>query len=158
MTHCYIWVQSASVRPKRSNVSSYQNFVCSQPHNIGFLRRQHSLHNYHFYQTIIHIDLNNENHILSVAVDPRKASGTVNHTILLGKLEEICIREINLQFFKNFLKYCLQPLWASPKKYLRPGIISNKLKRFAWYFKQLDFHIVCWWYNRNSYWQNFFFL
>ena len=48
-------------------------------------------------------DLNSKNHILSVFVDLRKAFDTVNHQILLRKLEEIGIRGLSLDFFRNYL-------------------------------------------------------
>ena len=53
-------------------------------------------------------DLKSKNHILSVFLDLRKAFDTVNHLRLLRKLEEIGIRGVSLDFFRNYLENCQQ--------------------------------------------------
>ena len=68
-------------------------------------------------------DLNSKNHILSVFVDVRKVFDTVNHLILLRKLEELVIRGVSLEFFKNYL--------ANREQFVRLNSTKSSLEQIS---------------------------
>ena len=68
-------------------------------------------------------DLNDKNHILGVFVDLRKAFDTVNHLILLRKLEEIGIRGVSLEFFRSYL--------SNRQQFVHLNGIDSSLKKIS---------------------------
>ena len=71
----------------------------------------------------IHNDLNGKNHILSIFVDLQKAFDTVNHLVLLTKLEKIFVRRVSLELFTSYL--------ANRQQFIRLNDTNSSLKQIS---------------------------
>ena len=68
-------------------------------------------------------DLNGKNHILSIFVDLQKAFDTVNHLLLLTKLEKIFVRRVSLELFTSYL--------ANRQQFIRLNDTNSSLKQIS---------------------------
>ena len=72
----------------------------------------------------IHESFENDNYTLGVFIDSSKAFDTIDHTILLKKLENNEIKGTNLAWFRSYL--------INRKQYIQ--IIYDQQKRFTKYY------------------------
>ncbi len=70
---------------------------------FGFRSNHSTIHPMVLFSNFITQAFNNKNHAIAIFCDLRKAFDTVNHNILLKKMEKIGIKGMELEWFKSYL-------------------------------------------------------
>ena len=87
-----------------SRILSYiNNFKIITDKQFGFIKGKSTVDAILSFISFIHDSLNKKHHSISIFVDFRKAFDTVNHKILLSKLNYYGIRGISSDWFKSYL-------------------------------------------------------
>ena len=73
------------------------------PYQYGFIKGKSCKDALIYLTEILYNSLNQRNHCISIMIDYAKAFNTVNHTILLSKMEKYGIRGKALELFKSYL-------------------------------------------------------
>ena len=73
------------------------------PSQFGFRKNHATIHPMTLLDNFVSEALNNKKYALAIFCDLRKAFDTVNHTILLSKLEKLGIKNQELCWFENYL-------------------------------------------------------
>ena len=89
-------------------ISFMNRILCISPKQFGFQKGKSTLDAIICLTEYIYNNLNKKHHTLSIFVDLRKAFDTVNHKILLSKLQHYGFRGLSLQWFGSYLKDRLQ--------------------------------------------------
>ena len=95
----------------RRLVSFLDEFSILHRNQYGFLKGLSTVDAIIDFSEYIYENLENKNHIVSVFIDYRKAFDTVQHDILLSKLEAYGIRGLPFDWFKSYLhdrKQCVR--------------------------------------------------
>ena len=84
-----------------SNFLEHNNLLSMS--QFGFRKNHSTIHPMILLDNFVTDALNSKKYAMAIFCDLRKAFDTVNHTILLSKLEKIGIRNRELKWFKNYL-------------------------------------------------------
>lgn len=104
-------------------LSFLRKFSIITSSQYGFLKGKNTSHALLDLTEFIYKNLDEKNHILSVFVDLRKAFDTVNHRILLDKLERCGVRGVGLEWCRNYL--------TNRKQYVSHGGSKSELRHMS---------------------------
>jgi hypothetical protein len=80
-----------------------ENNELLSPSQYGFRKGRSTVHPLVHFMNTVSSALNKKHHVIAIFCDLRKAFDTVDHKILLKKLEKLGIRGVELEWFKNYL-------------------------------------------------------
>jgi len=112
------------------------NFLCSRKFffngQYGFLEGRSTAQAVLDLVNYISVAINNGEYCVGVFLDVKKAFDTVNHKILLKKLENAGVRGVALRWFENFLKNRCQRVkvdteWSSSTKYINISVLQGSI-------------------------------
>jgi hypothetical protein len=96
-----------------------ENAIISR-HQFGFQKNKNTTQALLSFVNEVQRDIESENHSLAIYIDLTKAFDTVNHEILLKKMERYGIRGVPLQWFNNYL--------YNRQQFIQSGELSSNIK------------------------------